>query len=93
VFQTGIETTKTNRTFSKQTEKISKKSFILGCPQNNYFFSVQTKTNRNSICFGCFSVCAEAQKKFGGFVSVFRTSIEQPKLSKLMVWGIKKVYI
>ncbi len=31
---------------------------VLGCPRNNQiFFSVRTKTNRNSICFGCFSVC------------------------------------
>jgi hypothetical protein len=53
----------------------------LGCPRNDQiFFSVQTETNRNSICFGCFSVCfAKPKKKFFGlfrFVSVFRTGIE-----------------
>jgi hypothetical protein len=32
--------------------------FSLGCPRNNQiFFSVRTETNRNPICFGCFSVC------------------------------------
>jgi hypothetical protein len=34
VFWTGIETTETNRIFSKQTEKISKKRFLLGGPRN-----------------------------------------------------------
>jgi hypothetical protein len=32
VFRTGIETTKTNRILSKQTEKISKKHSLLGGP-------------------------------------------------------------
>jgi hypothetical protein len=33
--RTGIETTETNRTFSKQTEKISKKHSLLGGPGNS----------------------------------------------------------
>jgi hypothetical protein len=70
VFRTDIKTTETNRTFSKQTEKISKKRSLLGCPQNNKFFSVRTKKNLNSICFGCFLVCAEAKKNFLWFVPV-----------------------
>jgi hypothetical protein len=52
VFRTGIET---NRISSKQTEKITKKPSLLGGPQNRQFFlSVRTETNLNSICFGCF---------------------------------------
>ncbi len=48
MFWTGIETTKTNRIFSKQTEKISKKLSLLGGPRNRYFFFlVRTQTNRN----------------------------------------------
>jgi hypothetical protein len=35
VFRTSIETTETNRTLSKQTEKISKKPFLLGGPRNS----------------------------------------------------------
>jgi hypothetical protein len=34
VFRTGIETTETNRTLSKQTEKISKKRSLLGGSRN-----------------------------------------------------------
>jgi hypothetical protein len=37
----------------------------LGCPRNNQiFFSVRTGTNRNSICFGCCSVCFAKPKNF-----------------------------
>jgi hypothetical protein len=44
----------------------------VGCPRNNQiFFSVRTETNRNSICFGRFSVCfAKPQKHVFRFVSV-----------------------
>ncbi len=43
----------------------------LGCPRNNQiFFSVRTKTNRNSICFGCFSVCFAKPKNI--FFGLFR---------------------
>jgi hypothetical protein len=38
VFQTGIETTETNRTLSKQTEKIFKKRSLLGGPRNSSIF-------------------------------------------------------
>ncbi len=37
------------------------------------FFSVRTGTNRNSICFGCFSVCFAKPKTFFSFYfSLFR---------------------
>ncbi len=43
----------------------------VGCPQNNpIFFSVRTETNRNSICFGCFSVCFAKPKNI--FFDLFR---------------------
>jgi hypothetical protein len=53
VFQTGIET---NRTLSKQTEKISKKLSLLGRPRSSYiFFSrfepTQTETQSVSVVF------------------------------------------
>jgi hypothetical protein len=60
------------------------------------FFPVQqkqTKTNRKSFCFGCFSVCAEGPKKFFGLFRIFRLVSKQPKQTKLMVRGIKKVNI
>jgi hypothetical protein len=50
------------------------------------FFSDRTKTNRNSICFGCFSVCAEAKKCFG-FVTVFQTGIETTETNKTYGMG------
>jgi hypothetical protein len=37
----------------------------LGCPRNNQiFFSVRTETNRNTICFGSFSVCFAKPKNY-----------------------------
>jgi hypothetical protein len=49
----------------------------VGCPRNKQTkFSVRTETNRNSTCFGLFSVCfAKPINYFFGlfrFVSVFR---------------------
>ncbi len=92
VFRTGIETTKTNRIFSKQTEKISKKLSLLGGPRNRkFFFLVQTETNRNSICFSCFSVCFFAKPTifFGlfQFVSMFRTGIETTEANRTYGMG------
>jgi hypothetical protein len=53
----------------------------VGCPRNNQiFFSVRTETNRNSICFGCFSVCFAKPNKF--CFSLFRcfgSVSKQPK--------------
>ncbi len=87
-----VKTTETNRIFSKQTEKISKKHSLLGGPRNHYFFfSVQTETNRNSICFGCFSVCFFVKpKKFFpvcfGLFRCFGLVSRQPKQTELMVF-------
>jgi hypothetical protein len=76
VFRTGIETTETNRTLSKQTEtnrkKLQKTFSSRGSSKKLIFFSVRTEKNRNSICFGCFSVCfSRNPKKFFG---LFRCS-------------------
>jgi hypothetical protein len=68
--------------FIEINRKISKKSSLLGCPQNKKFFGVRTEANQNSICFSCFSVCAEAPPIFLRFVSVFRTGIETNKTNK-----------
>ncbi len=56
------------RTFAMKTRITAK----LGCPRNNQiFFSVRTETNRNSICFSCFSVSfAKPKIFFFRFVSV-----------------------
>jgi hypothetical protein len=61
--------------------------FELGCPRNKQmFFSVRTKTNRNSICFGSFSVCfAKPITIFFGlfwYVSVFRTRFETTETNR-----------
>ncbi len=52
------------------------------------FFSVRTETNRNSICFGCFSVCfAKPKYIFFGlfrFDSVFRTCIETTETNRTL---------
>ncbi len=66
-FRTCIETTETNRTLSKQTEtnrkNVQKTFSIRGSSKQLIFFLVWTKTNRNLICFGCFSVCFFAEPK------------------------------
>ncbi len=89
VFRTGNETTETNRTLSKQTEKIFKKRFLLGGLRNRlFFFLVRTETNRNSICFGRFSVCLFAKpKKFVSVCSMFRTSIETTETNRTYGMG------
>ncbi len=52
------------------------------------FFSVRTETNRNSICFGCFSVCfAKPKNSFFGlfrFVLVFRIGIETTETNRTL---------
>ncbi len=96
MFRTSIETTETNRIFSKQTEKISKKLSLLRGPRNRkFFFLVRTEKNRNSICFSCFSVCffANLKKKNFGLFRCFGPVSKQRKQTELMVWGIKKVDI
>jgi hypothetical protein len=68
-----------NRNKPKQTEKISKKQISIRVSSKQLiFFSVRTETNRNSTCFGCFSVCffREIKQHFFRFVSVFRTGIK-----------------
>ncbi len=59
------------------------------------FFSVQTETDRNSICFGYFSGCffAKPKKCFFDLFRYFGPVSKQPKQTELMVWGIKKVVI
>jgi hypothetical protein len=73
----------------------------VGCPRNNQIsFSVLTETNRNPICFGCFSVCFSKPKNifFGllWFVSVFRISIKTTEtnttLSKQTEKSLKNVF-
>ncbi len=69
---------------------------IRGSSKPLIFFSVQTETNRNSICFGCFSVCFFAKPNifFSVCFSLFRCykpESKQPKQTEIMVWGIKKV--
>jgi hypothetical protein len=59
-------------------------SFVLGCPRNKQNkFSVRTETNRNSTCFGSFSVCfAKPINYFFGlfrFVRCFGSILKQPK--------------
>jgi hypothetical protein len=45
--------------------------------KQSYFWGVWTKTNRNSICFGCFLVCIAKPKKFFWFVSVYFSVSDQ----------------
>ncbi len=93
------KTTETNRIFSKQTEKISKKRSLLGGPRNRQFlFSVRTETNRNSICFSCLLVCFFAKPKIFffnlfQFLSMFRTGIETTKTNRTYGMGNKMVDI
>ncbi len=63
VFRIDIETAETNRTFLKQTQKISKKPSLLQFPQNNYFFSVWTETQFVSVVFR-FVFCEANKKNF-----------------------------
>ncbi len=53
-------------------------------------------SNRNSICFGCFSVCFFAKPAnffFFGLFRCFGPVYVETTETELMVWGIKKVDI
>jgi hypothetical protein len=100
VFWTSIETTKTNRTLSKQTEtnpKISKIRSLLGGPRNTkkFFSQFEPQTNQHSICFNCFWFVSSQNRTifFLGLFRCFGPVLKQPKQTELMVWGIKKVDI
>jgi hypothetical protein len=66
----------------------------LGCPRNNQIF-VSVQTNRNSICFGCFSICFAKPKNFFlglfRFVSVFRTSIKTTETNRIFTKQTEKI--
>ncbi len=63
----------------------------LGCPRTNQFFF---SSNRNLICFSCFSVCfAKPKNCFFGlfrFVSVFQTGIETTETKRTFLIQTKK---
>ncbi len=64
-----------NRNKPKQTEKISKKQISITVSSKQLiFFSVRTKTNRNSTCFGCFSVCFFSRNQTNFFSVCFGVS-------------------
>jgi hypothetical protein len=62
---------------------VSKNSIV--CPRNKQkFISVRTETNRNSICFGSFSVCfAKPITMFFGLFRGFGPVSKQPKQTDL----------
>jgi hypothetical protein len=67
--------------------------------KQSIFFLVRTETNRNSICFGCFSVCFAKPKNIFSvcfslfrFVSVFRTSIETTETNRTLSKQTKKSF-
>jgi hypothetical protein len=100
VFRTGIETTETNRIFLKQTEtnrKNLQKTFsIRGSSKLFIFFSVQTeKTETQSVSVDFRFAFSRNQKMFFsvcfGLFRCFGPVSKQPKQTKLMVWGNKKV--
>jgi hypothetical protein len=70
----------------------------VGCPRNNQFFfrfePKRTETNRNSICFGCFSICfAKPNKFFSVCFSLFRCFgpvSKQPKQTKTNQKNLQK---
>ncbi len=84
VFRTGIETTETNRTNIPKTNL-----YYCVLETMNFIFG----SNRNSTCFGCFSVCFFRETKQNFFSVCFGPVSKQPKQTELMVWGNKKVYI
>ncbi len=68
----------------KQTEKFSEKQISIRVSSKQLiYFSVRTETNRNSICFGCFSLCfAKTKQIFFGLFRCFGTVSKQPKQTK-----------
>jgi hypothetical protein len=69
----------------KQTETTSQQCSIRISSKQLIFFG----SNRNSICFSCFSVCffRETPPKNFRFVSVFRTGIETTETNRTYGMG------
>jgi hypothetical protein len=98
---TGIETTETNRTLSKQTEtnrKNLQKTFsIRGSSKKLIFFLgsnfKKPKLNLFRLFFGFFFRETPPKNVWGLFRFVWCSGpvSKQPKQAELMVWGIKKV--
>ncbi len=77
-----------------QTSNLSGSLVELGCPQNNQiFFSVPTETNRNSICFGCFSVCfAKPKNIFFGLFWFFGPILKQTEFCRKNQKNLQKMF-
>ncbi len=103
MFRTGIEKTKKNKIFSKQTEtnqKNHQKTFSnRGSSKLLTFFSrfelKQTKNQSVSVDF--WFAFLQNQKIFFtvcfGLFPCFGPVLKQPKQTELIVWGIKKIDI
>jgi hypothetical protein len=66
--------------------------WLVVCPRNKKkIFSVRTETNRNSTCFGSFSVCfAKPINYFFGLFRCFGSISKQPKQTDLFRNNPKK---
>ncbi len=80
---------KTNRKNIQKTFSFKKSS------KPWFFFSVwRTETNRNPICFGCFSVCFFTKPNifFSGLFQCFGLVSKQPKQTEIIVnRGLKRL--
>jgi hypothetical protein len=87
-----VRNNRNKQNFVETNRKILQKTFsIRGSSKPLLFFSVWTKPNRNSICFGCFLVCfSRNQQIFFRFVSMLWTSIETTETNRTYGVGNKK---
>jgi hypothetical protein len=99
VFRNDIETTETNRIFSKQTETNQKnlqKTFsIRGSSKPLIFFLGSNRDKPKLKLFWLFFslLLPKPPIFFFGLFRCFEPVSKQPKQTELMVWGIKKVDI
>jgi hypothetical protein len=94
VFRTGIETTKTNRTLSKQTEtnqkNLQKTFFIRGSSKQLNFFLDSNRSKPKLNLYWLFFVFLRNPPKLFQFVSVFQTDIETTETNRAYGMGNKK---
>jgi hypothetical protein len=82
--KTKLATKMTTQVKNQKTTQIARSPLIRVSSKQTNFFSVRTETNRNTICFGWFSVCfAKPKNYFFGLFRCFGPVLKQPKQTDL----------
>jgi hypothetical protein len=93
VFQTGIKTTETNRTFSKQTEKISKNALYKSVLETINFFGFELKQNETQSVSVFFGVCGSPNNVVSVCFGVLDRYRNKRNKQNLWYGELKRLYL